>query len=267
MYNGFVSKAANFLVRYVDKKTGLPKESYDLWEEKRGVFAYTVASTYSGLQAAINIARTLGRYANITKYERAANRMKKAFVEHFYDKKLKRFIKSVRLKDGEVVERDTTLDASLFGISFLGLLPADDPHFKSTAKALHEGLWVRTLIAGMARYQNDQYHRHDDKPEIPGNPWVITTMWYADWLIEIAKDSRDLEEARKLIEWAGYITNRAGMLPEQLHPFTGDHLSVSPLTWSHSSFVQTIINYDRKWHQFNIPLSISKTDEPSSEKP
>lgn len=266
MFNSFVLKAANFLLRFIDKKTGLPKESYDLWEEKRAVFAYTVASTYSGLMAAINIAQTLGRFANIRKYKRAANRMKKAFIEYFYDNNLKRFIKSIRLDNGEIIEKDTTLDASIFGIHFLGLLPADDPKMVSTVKALYDGLWVRTLIGGMARYKNDQYHRRDDKPEIPGNPWIITTMWYADWLIETAKDATDLEEARKLIEWVGYISNRAGILPEQLHPFTGEHLSVSPLTWSHSTFVQTVINYDKKWHQFNIPLEISKTEAPSKEK-
>lgn len=266
MYNSFVVKAANFLIRYIDKKTGLPLESYDLWEEKRAVFAYTVASVYSGLEAAINIARTLGRYANIKKYERTADRIKKAFLEYFYDKKVKRFIKSIRLQDGEVIERDIALDASLFGISFFGLLPHDDLRMVSTVKALYEALWVHTTIGGMARYQNDRYHGQGEKPEIPGNPWIITTMWYADWIIATAKDSRDLEHGRKLLEWVGKIANRAGMLPEQLNPYTGEHISVSPLTWSHSSFVQTIINYDRKWHQFNIPLSTSKTDASSTEK-
>jgi oligosaccharide amylase len=264
IYNSFVSKAANFLVRYIDKKTGLPKESYDLWEEHRGVFAYTVASTYAGLQAAIKISETLGRFAKVKSYERAADRIRKAFETYFYDKKLKRFIKSVRIKDGKITNRDTTLDASIFSISYLGLLPNDDKRVISTMNALHDVLWVKTLIGGMARYQNDYYHRRDHNPEIPGNPWIITTMWYADWLIVTSKDANDLEQARKLIEWAGYVANKAGMMPEQLHPFTGEHLSVSPLTWSHSSFVQTLISYDKKWHQFNIPLDTSNTDESST---
>lgn len=266
IYNSFVFKAANFLLRFVDKKTGLPKESYDPWEERRAVFAYTVASTYAGLEAAIQIAQTLGRHAKVQKYKRTKDRMKKAFVKYFYDSTLNSFIKSIRLEDGKVIEKDTTLDASLFGIHFLRILPPDDPKLISTVKALYRKLWVRSIVGGIARYENDYYHRYYDRPEIPGNPWVITTMWYADWLIETAKDSNDLEKARKLIEWAAYVANRAGMLPEQLQPFTGEHLSVSPLTWSHAAFVNTVYNYDRKWHEFNIPLSTEKTDESFSTK-
>lgn len=266
IYNSFVFKAANFLLRFIDKKTGLPLESYDLWEEQRAVFAYTVASTYAGLEATINIAHTLGRYGKVQKYKRVKERMKKAFIKYFYDEKLKRFIKSINLKDGEVVKRDTTIDASLLGIHFLKILEPDDPKLASTVKAIYKKLWVRSVIGGIARYENDYYHRYYDKPEIPGNPWIITTMWYADWIIATAKDSKDLANARKLIEWVAYIANRAGMIPEQLNPFTGEHLSVSPLTWSHAAFVETIYNYDRKWHEFNMPLSISKTDASSNKK-
>jgi len=35
----------------------------------------------------------------------------------------------------------------------------------------------------------------------------------------------------------------AGLLPEQVHPFTGVPLSVSPLTWSHAAFVHSCIVY------------------------
>lgn len=254
IYNSFVKRAANFLIRYVDKKTGLPNESYDLWEEKRGIFAYTLASVYAGLEAAINIAETLGRFAKIDRYRRTANKMKKAFLEYFYDKKTKRFLRSIRIKDGKVIEKDSKLDASIFNVNFFGLVDQDDERFISTAKQLHERLWVKTMVGGMARYENDYYHRRDTHPEIPGNPWIITTMWYAQWLIKTAKDAHDLNEALKLLEWVADIANNAGILAEQYHPFTGEALSVAPLTWSHATFVETLILYDKKWHQYNIPL-------------
>lgn len=266
IYNSFVFKATDFLLRFIDKKTGLPKASYDLWEEQRAIFAYTVASTYAGLESAINIAHTLGRQSKVQKYKRVKDRMKKAFINYFYDDELKRFIKSINLENGEIIKRDTTIDASLLGIHFLNMLPPDDPKLISTVKDVHNKLWVRTIIGGLARYENDYYHRYYDKPEIPGNPWIITTMWYADWLIATAKDSDDLKEARKLLEWVAYVANRAGMIPEQLNPFTGEHLSVSPLTWSHAAFVETVYNYDRKWHEFNVPISISKTEASSNKK-
>jgi hypothetical protein len=35
-------------------------------------------------------------------------------------------------------------------------------------------------------------------------------------------------------------------MPEQLHPRTGDPLSVSPLTWSHAAFVSAVQHYARR---------------------
>ncbi|MHB1908904.1 MAG: glycoside hydrolase family 15 protein [Nitrososphaerales archaeon] len=40
-YRPIVKNAGNFMLGYRDKETGLPLESYDLWEERRGVFTYT----------------------------------------------------------------------------------------------------------------------------------------------------------------------------------------------------------------------------------
>ena len=33
------------------------------------------------------------------------------------------------------------------------------------------------------------------------------------------------------------------MLAEQVHPYTKQPLSVSPLTWSHATFVATVLDY------------------------
>src|SRR3712207_9032671 len=46
-----VQKAADFMVRYRDQRTGLPLPSYDLWEERWGVHAFTVATVYGGLRS------------------------------------------------------------------------------------------------------------------------------------------------------------------------------------------------------------------------
>ena len=34
-----------------------------------------------------------------------------------------------------------------------------------------------------------------------------------------------------------------GVLAEQLHPYNGDPMSVSPLTWSHATVVMTVREY------------------------
>ena len=55
-----VQKAADFMARYRDPRTGLPLPSYDLWEERWGVHAFTVATVYGGLKAARNFAVCFG---------------------------------------------------------------------------------------------------------------------------------------------------------------------------------------------------------------
>ena len=36
------------------------------------------------------------------------------------------------------------------------------------------------------------------------------------------------------------------MLAEQVHPYTGEPLSVSPLTWSHAAFVSAVQHFARR---------------------
>ncbi len=78
---------------------------------------------------------------------------------------------------------------------------------------------------------------------VPGNPWFICTLWLAEWYIASARTMDDLERPLQLLNWVADHALTSGVLAEQLHPETGAPLSVSPLTWSHAAFVQTICRY------------------------
>ena len=60
-YHDLVRPAANFLRNYVDEGLHLPVESFDLWEERRGIFTFTTAAVYAGLMAAGNLAQLFGQ--------------------------------------------------------------------------------------------------------------------------------------------------------------------------------------------------------------
>jgi GH15 family glucan-1,4-alpha-glucosidase len=77
----------------------------------------------------------------------------------------------------------------------------------------------------------------------PGNPWLVNTLWLADWIIARARRRGDLAAARDFLEWTAMRALPSGVLAEQLHPDTGAPLSVSPLTWSHAAFVSTVLQY------------------------
>lgn len=247
MYELFIKKAAQFLCDYREKESGLPLPSYDPWEEHKGIFTYTTACTIAGLYAAARICHTLGHYTHSERYESAADEMKQALLFHLYDEEKGRFLKKIKRKDGETVERDDTPDASIGVLWKLNVLSEDDPRVISTMEQLENMLTVHTDVGGLARYTNDFYHSVTEPTEdIPGNPWIITTLWNAQWDIRRAKNLEELQRVRNIIDWVVDHASPSGMLAEQLNPLTGEHLSVAPLTWSHATFVETVLDYLEK---------------------
>ena len=102
-------------------------------------------------------------------------------------------------------------------------------------KTLRNRLWIDNDRGGMARYDRDLYHRVNDK--YPGNPWFICTLWYADYLTGLARTEEDLAESIAILPWVADHALPSGVLAEQVNPDTGAPLSVSPLTWSHATYV------------------------------
>ncbi len=252
MFEEFIRQAANFLVEYRDTETDLPLPSYDPWEEHRGIFTYTTACTIAGLYAAAKISQMLGHHHHSERYESTADSMKQAMLFHLFDEKTQRFVKKIDRKDGQVVYKDLTPDASICAVWKLGILSATDPRITSTMKQLEDALQVRTKVGGFARYTTDYYHAvTEPTKEIPGNPWIITTLWDAQWHIAKAEKKEDLEYARSLLNWVVDHASETGILAEQLNPLTGEALSVAPLTWSHATYVETVLQFAKKEKELN----------------
>lgn len=251
LYESFAKKAAEFLCGFREEGTGLPLPSYDPWEEQRAVFTYTMATVIAGLHAAAQMAQILGHHAHSERYQHVADEMKQALFFHLYDEKEERFLKKIVRKDGKTIERDATPDASLVAVWKLGVLPVNDPRVVSTMESLDRALTVKTAIGGWARYTNDHYHfPGSPTAEAPGNPWVITMLWKAQWLIARAKTKSDLVAAKACMDWVVQSATPTGILPEQRNAYTGEPVGVAPLTWSHSTFVETVLLYAEKEGEF-----------------
>lgn len=239
-------KDAEFMVKFRDKQTKLPLPSYDLWEERYGVHSFTVASVIAGLYAASNFACAFGEDDLAEKYLNTADEMKEAMVKYLYHEGEKRFVR-MGTRSGSGYELDMTVDASLAGIFQFGAFSADDPLVVSTMQAIRDRLWVKTKVGGMARYVDDTYQQQSkDIDNIPGNPWFICTMWLGQYEIARAKTVEDLERAVPIMEWVAERALESGVLAEQVHPETNAPLSVSPLTWSHATYVTLVCEYMEK---------------------
>lgn len=250
MLDPFIRKSADFLVNFIDKKTGLPQESYDLWEEKLGVHTFTCAATYAGLRAAENFEEVVGTTRRAMKYRKAADQLRELIIKYLYDEKEKRFIKRVYY-DGVELKRDMTNDASSsYGIFQFGVLAVTDERVMHSMQAFKQRLLCQTSVGGYARYEGDYYHRVAD--DVPGNPWLITSLWLAEYYIALAQNIDDLQLAVDIFEWVADHALETGALPEQLHPHTGEPLSVTPLTWSHAGFVIAINKYLEKLDELGV---------------
>jgi alpha,alpha-trehalase len=219
-----VRKAADFLMTFVDAR-GLPRPSFDLWEEKKTVNAYTVAAVVRGLNAAARIGKALAKRSEF--WSEAAARMHQAALEHLWNPRRNTFYKSID-------PVDDTVDASTLLALLIDFLPPTDPRFAQVVKAVEERLWVQGP-GGIARYEGDQYYG-------PENPWVICTLWLAQCHLKLGNPER----ARELIEWAAGTASATDLLPEQIESQSGEHTSVTPLVWSHSTFVEAVHAYSRR---------------------
>ena len=253
LFNPMVLKIGRFLMRYVDEKTGLPLESYDPWEEQHGVFTYTCSATYAGLRAAAELSKVTGHYEDQAIFNKAAKALQKAIVKHLYSEADNRFVKRV-YDDAGKLTHDATVDASLAFVWEMGVLPHDDPKVVNTMNAIGNHLSVKTDVGGICRYTGDYYHRNWDahySEDVPGNPWIITTLWLANWEIEQAQNVKDLKSAKDKINWTISKATSAMILPEQLDPFSNEPLSVAPLTWSHATYVDTVMRFSKKYEELS----------------
>src|SRR5690606_41627100 len=78
---------------------------------------------------------------------------------------------------------------------------------------------------------------------VPGDPWFMAQCWHAGWRAAGALDPAEPEAALGPLEWVAERAVRSGLLPEQLDPFSGAPLSVTPLIWSHAAFVKAVRDY------------------------
>jgi GH15 family glucan-1,4-alpha-glucosidase len=174
------------------------------------VHTFTCSTVVAGLRAAANFAALFAEFDRAIKYRNVADEMVASMRVHLYNAEIGRFLRSLRSTGDGRLEPDSTIDASLFGIFYFGCFSPDDEMVVNTMKAVSEHL---NVDGGVARFDHDGYMRVSES--ITGNPWFICTL-----------------------------------LAEQLDPITREHVSVSPLTWSHSTFVATVSKYLEKLRSF-----------------
>lgn len=243
-----IKNGVDFLVHFIDEETGLPGPSYDLWEERLGVHAYSSAAVYAGIKAGVDAALILGEERNtVEQWKKVAETVRTAIEQKFWKEDRKCFIRSIRTKlnpwgsehssDRVFIKvnpkgyyRDFTMEDGTADISLLGLsipfevFDINDCRIEDMVHSI-ERILTSPASGGIKRYENDNY--------IGGNPWVLATLWVA--LYHARK--KNFQTAEKYFQWAVNACTELYLLPEQVSKDTGEPAWVIPLTWSHAMFV------------------------------
>lgn len=263
VYHGFVERAANFLLDYTLDGGCLVKPSFDLWEERRGIFTFTQTACVAGLVSAACIDRTLGQ-GKWRDYLEGGLRLLEGLVEHLSDDR-DGLARGVILPEPpqEAITQDWTPDASLFMVPLhlaraAGLSSRFLGEAESAAQGFHDLMrllaarsrrtWDRLAGAllvelpgrrqGVARYPGDWYFRVEGTQR-PGNAWPAATVWYL-----LSGHELGMLDKSSLLVGADQIMRSSvfgGVLAEQYLADSGIPVSVAPLSWSHAAYLDLAI--------------------------
>ena len=247
-YHRLIEKPSDFMCNYFNSKLGLPKHSYDLWEEEYRVYTYTVCTVIDALRKASKFSEILGKTDQCNLYRTRAEDITKGLNNFLYDAKRGIYYKSVMIKEDTISYSDETADAStLFGLWYFGVLDPTEDKFKNFENHIVSRLMLndKTFI----RYEGDRYFK---RGESYSNPWIITTLWYIQLKVKRAKNFEELKKVSKDIDDMLFLQTESGLLPEQVDNQTRVEVSATPLVWSHAVYVETIAMYLQKLEEFGV---------------
>lgn len=237
-YDKLIVPMANFMVKFIDKETGLPHASYDLWEEKFLTSTYSTAQVIAALEIASEMAQSFNKNNDFATWSNTAKKLRAAAQKMFWNKDKQYFYKGFLLaEDGSIQYDDTVDSSSLYGAFKYEMYDKDSDIIKQAVKTAEDRLFNKSGVGGYLRYENDAYWRHD--ADVSGNPWIITTLWMAHYYLYTGNQLR----AQEVIDWVVEKSMSTGVLPEQIHARSGGFAGVAPLNWSHSELLHTLLMY------------------------
>ncbi len=235
-YHTMVVPMADFMAGYIDPVTGLPKPSYDLWEEVYLTSTYTTSVVYAALLAAAELAELSNDADSAVKWRSAADDILAAAHKHLYNADRKAFYKGIIVKDGQIEYNQTIDTSSIFGAFMFGLFPVGSEELDGALESMTAAFQVDGSVSGLPRYEDDNYCRIGGG--VPPNWWPIASLWLAQYHIETGQS----DSATSILNWVKAHMGSTGILSEQINPLTNTPISVAPLTWSHAEYVATLLD-------------------------
>ncbi len=223
-------KAVTFLQKYVEDIISEKREmhlSYDLWEMHEGTHLYSLASIFASYNAMIDIYEILKeefeknrvKQENVNKQKEQLRKdlvkIREFVLHNFYDDNKKSFVRSME---------DKKIDISILGaVVPFNMFTPKERKIINTVENIN--LTIRTYTGGYKRFEDDHY--------MGGNPWVIATLWIAEYYLESGENNK----ARECFDFVLRTSGIHGFLAEQINNETMSPAWIIGLGWSHAMFI------------------------------
>ncbi len=203
------------------------KPDAGLWELRTRARVHTSSTLlcWAACDRLAKVAAVLGLGDRAAHWSARAGKIHATILERCWSDKRQAFVESF---DGE------DLDASVLLMAEVGFLPARDPRFLSTLKAVEEEL---AIGHHMLRY------KAPDDFGAPETAFNVCTFWRIDALARAGRP----EEAREIFEAMLAARNHLGLLSEDVDSKTGELWGNFPQTYSMVGIINGAVRLSRPW--------------------
>jgi GH15 family glucan-1,4-alpha-glucosidase len=194
------------------------------WRGEPRHFVHSKVMCWAAVDRGLRLSEGCIRSAPTRRWKRARNEMRKAILEHGYDRDRGTFVQAFGHKD---------LDAAVLLLPTVDFIDYDDERMISTVDTIRERLDCDGLIL-----------RYDTKDALKGREGAFIPCSF--WLAECyAKQGRD-EEARTVFDRAIATANHLGLLAEEYDPEADAMLGNFPQALSHLSHLTAALAIGRQ---------------------
>jgi GH15 family glucan-1,4-alpha-glucosidase len=201
-----------------------------IWEVRNegDAFTYSAGLCHVALDRAVRIAERHGLPGRVDRWRASAGELRDLILNGSWDEDARTL--SMRLSGGGA------LDAGLLALPLRGVVPVDHPRMVATTAAVAD-----RLSAG-----DGLLHRylHDESPDgLPGEEGAFLLCSF--WLVDNLAGQGRLDEAEELYASLCARAGPTGLLPEQIHPSTGEFMGNFPQAFSHIGVIASGVNLAR----------------------
>ncbi|MEY4616066.1 MAG: hypothetical protein RJB66_1026 [Pseudomonadota bacterium] len=228
------------------------EQSFDLWEEVKGLHFFTRMAQRSALIRGAQLAEKLKDPKAAHFYIINARELEKHLLKHRSEAR-GYIVPTIHQTDGWQHKKSEIDISVLLGVIYFslndGFFDLNDPWVLATAKtiestfaSLYKINQYIDLAPAIGRYPEDVYTGSGFGE---GNPWFLATNAFAEYYCQLSKTNTEVRESKQLRDRGLSFMTRTifhsdagGRMPEQFNRDHGFTQGAKDLTWSYTSYVR-----------------------------